>query len=103
MTTDLSQRLELNRRIAEYMKRCEYNETLECFKREAALPEAINVEVEHESKEGHEVLTGEKKRQIRHVPWFLLAISLLQFLLQVYTEISGNNVLESYFIKDSNK
>ena len=87
------------------MKTCKYDETLECFKREAALLEGedINVQVEHESKDGQTVLTGEKNQNIRRVPRFLLAISLYQFLLHLYTVIRGNYALITTFIQDTNR
>ena len=113
MAMELTQRLEWNKRIAEYMRKCEYNETLECFKKEASLPEeedpvlgpdeSTNVQVEYESKDDHKVLAGEKKQQIGHFPRFLLTISLNQIFIHLYTEITGTSALVSVYKQDTDR
>ena len=75
MTT--SQRRKANRSIANYMLSNGYNETLECFKKEADIPdeeeepEEVSIQVENDRNAGQDHSTF-------HTPLFILNISVWQ-------------------------
>ena len=70
-----SQRRKANRSIVNYMLSNGYNETVECFKKEADVPDEdpneVTLQVESEKNTASDVPTC-------HTPWFILNITVIQ-------------------------
>ena len=99
------QRQFYNKALLDYMSRNGYQETLECFKREADFPdesepEAASEELRVEEGSLHEHPHPNSTSACSRFPWFLVTMSIVQFCIHLYMVISKDDRQESPLIID---
>lgn len=101
-----SQLKRANKALADYMLKFGYNETLECFKKEADFPDEADPEAASEDLRIEDGSHTEREKTFptnvscKFYPWFILIMSLVQFFTHVYMEVSNDHQFESPLIQD---